>query len=264
MSENPLIYKAMIGVMRDVDAIAKDKRNEQQGFRYRGIDDVYNALNSVMGKHGVFTTSEIIEKNREERVNAKGTVMAFTILRIRYTFWAEDGSLVHSEVEGEGMDSGDKSSNKAMAVAHKYALLQAFCIPTQELQQDDPDAQTHEVKPRNGAQVKPIDTGGHPMNTQAAANYVRDQKLAAIAKENAEKSVTIEQLAEQSKPEPKASEDPLWDLINQRVSSGSRADKMQQFEVFRQELSKYKTPEEVQQLFVDALAHVGLQSLDDI
>ena len=38
------------------------------------------------------------------------------------------------------MDSGDKATNKAMAIAMKYALFQVFCIPTDEMK--DPDAET--------------------------------------------------------------------------------------------------------------------------
>ena len=141
----PKIYSQMAKVMAEVTAIAKDKKNEQQGFKYRGIDDVYNAINPLFAKHGIFMTSRIIDKVRDERTNAKGTILAFTCLRIEYTFWADDGTSVSTEVEGEGMDSGDKSSNKAMAVGHKYALLQSFCIPTQDL--DDPDAEVHEAAP---------------------------------------------------------------------------------------------------------------------
>jgi len=140
----PAIYAAMSAVMADLDAIGKDKKNEQQGFKYRGIDQVYNALHPILVKHNVFMTAQVIGKTREERTNAKGTVLAFTCLTMRYRFTTTDGSFVETEAEGEGMDSGDKSSNKAMAVAHKYALLQAFCIPTEDLV--DPDAEVHEVK----------------------------------------------------------------------------------------------------------------------
>ena len=148
----PKIYTQMAKVMAEVTDIGKDQKNQQQGFKYRCIDDVYNVLNPILAKHSVFMTSHIIDKTREERTNKNGTVLAFTCLRMAYTFWADDGSSVSTEVEGEGMDSGDKSSNKAMAVAHKYALLQAFCIPTKDM--EDPDAETHEVK-ASEAKAKP-------------------------------------------------------------------------------------------------------------
>ena len=145
MNDPGQIYALMGKVMAEVGAIGKDSTNQQQGFRYRGIDSVYNALNPLLAKHGIFMAPEVLDKTREERTNSKGTVLAFTCLRIRYTFWAPDGSSVSCVVEGEGMDSGDKSSNKAMAVAHKYALLQTFCIPTEE--HKDPEADVHEVTP---------------------------------------------------------------------------------------------------------------------
>ena len=145
------IYEAMAAIMKATDAIGKDQKNAQQGFQYRGIDDVYNSMHRILAEHGVFMTPEVLEKTREERTNKNGTVLAFTTLRIKYTFWAEDGSSVSCTVEGEGMDSGDKSSNKAMAVAHKYALLQTFCIPTAETK--DPDAECHEVSARNSSRT---------------------------------------------------------------------------------------------------------------
>jgi hypothetical protein len=137
------IHGKMVEILRELDAIGKDQKNTQQGFQYRGIDQVYNAINPILAKHGVYMTAEVLGKTREERTNKNGTVLAFTCLRMRYHFHAEDGSSVSTEAEGEGMDSGDKSSNKAMAVAHKYALLQAFCVPTKDL--DDPDKESHEV-----------------------------------------------------------------------------------------------------------------------
>ena len=147
----PMIYGSMATILSKVGAIGKDQKNAAQNFKYRGIDDVYNAINPILAANQVFMTSEILEKTRQERTNKNGTVLAFTCLRMRYTFWAPDGSHVSTEVEGEGMDSGDKSSNKAMAVAHKYALLQAFCVPTQ---MDDPDAESHEVEPVQPSQPK--------------------------------------------------------------------------------------------------------------
>lgn len=137
------IHQAMVAIMRDAGHIGKDTRNQQQGFNYRGIDDVYNALHSLMARHGVFCTTECLDRWREERTTPKGGVLAFTVTRIKFTFWAEDGSCVSSVIDGEGMDSGDKSTNKSLAIAHKYALLQAFCIPTKEMA--DPDAESPEL-----------------------------------------------------------------------------------------------------------------------
>lgn len=134
------IYEAIASIMAKGCAIGKEKRNQQQGFLYRGIDDVMNAFNPLLAEHGVFVVPEVLEMNREERQTSKGGNLIYSVLRVKYTFYAADGSSVSAVVIGEGMDSGDKASNKAMAVAMKYAMFQVFCIPTEEMQ--DPDAQT--------------------------------------------------------------------------------------------------------------------------
>ena len=136
------IYESISRVMTEVPAIAKAKDNKQQGFKYRGIDDVMNALQPLLAKNKVFVVPQVLEQIREERVSSKGGKLFYTILKIKFTFYAEDGSFVEAITIGEGMDSGDKASNKAMSIAMKYALFQVFCIPT-EL--DDPDAESHEV-----------------------------------------------------------------------------------------------------------------------
>lgn len=134
------IYAAIIGVMDDVGAVAKDRKNTQQGFMYRGVDDVMNAIQPAMVKHGVFVVPEVLSQERQERQTRSGGNMTLTLLRVRYSFYAKDGSSVSAEVVGEAMDNADKSSNKAMSVAYKYACFQVFSIPTEE--QDDPDAES--------------------------------------------------------------------------------------------------------------------------
>jgi hypothetical protein len=140
------IYKAMAAIMADVEALGKVKRNQQQGFNYRGVDDVYNALHPILSKHNVFMTPEVLAQEREERTTAKGGTLLYSRVTLRYTFWTVDGSSVSCSVIGEGTDSGDKATNKAMSIAHKYALFQCFAIPTEEM--PDPDAESHKVAPK--------------------------------------------------------------------------------------------------------------------
>lgn len=136
------IYKAIPRVMQEIGAIAKDRVNQQQKFTYRGIDDVMNALHPVLVKHGLFLTPEVLEHKREERTTKSGGNLIYSVMKLKYTLYAQDGSSVSATVIGEGMDSADKSSNKAMAVGMKYALFQLFCIPTEEMGNDDPDRVT--------------------------------------------------------------------------------------------------------------------------
>lgn len=136
----PKIFAAMSNIMAEVEPIAKGRKNLLQNYQFRGIDDIYNSLNKILAKHGVFTVSTILNHQREERQSNKGGTLIYSILHIRFTFFAVDGSNVNTETIGEGMDSGDKASNKGMSAAHKYALLQAFCIPTDEDKDSENDS----------------------------------------------------------------------------------------------------------------------------
>ena len=136
------IYKQICSVMQEINAIGKDRRNQTQNFQYRGIDDVMNELHSVLAKCGVFVVPQGLDEARTTGKTKSGGDMFYTRLKIKFTFYAEDGSFIESVVIGEAMDTGDKASNKALSVGLKYALLQVFCIPTED--EKDPDAQSPE------------------------------------------------------------------------------------------------------------------------
>lgn len=130
------IYGLMAQILAEVGAVGKGRRNEQQNYRFRGIDDVYQAVHPLFAKFGIFTLPRVLAEDTTERTTEKGTVLRFVKLTMAYDFFAPDGSHVTAEVVGEAMDAGDKASNKAMSAAQKYALIQTLCIPTG----DTPDA----------------------------------------------------------------------------------------------------------------------------
>lgn len=140
------IYESINKVMDQIGAIGKNSKNSSQGFMYRGVDAVMNALSPALIDNKVFVVPEVLEQSREERINAKGTTLIYSVCKVKYTFFAEDGTSISATVIGEGMDSGDKATNKAMSIAFKYACFQVFCIPTEEMV--DPDAECHEVQPK--------------------------------------------------------------------------------------------------------------------
>ena len=161
--ETPFIYSKMASILNDVDAIKKDKTNTQQNYKFRGIDDMYNALHVLFAKYQVFITSNVLKIEREERTSIKGTNLIYTVIQIEFNFITIDGSSVSSIMIGEAMDSGDKSANKAMSTALKYALMQAFLIPTDDLIDSDKD--TYEVKgKKKDIQTEIIQEIGHKFN----------------------------------------------------------------------------------------------------
>ena len=168
------IYKAISDVMAEIGAVGKGKKS-QQGYMYRGIDAVMNAINPALVKHRVFIVPEILEQTREERNSKNGGLIIYSVCRIRYRFYADDGSYIETIVIGEGMDSSDKATNKAMSIAFKYACFQVFCIPTEEMV--DPDAEGHEVMSKGN---KPQDAGVEPPQESNGGNKASEKQIAYI------------------------------------------------------------------------------------
>ena len=137
------VYQAINQVQSDLakSGIAKD-RTSQQGatYKFRGIDDVYNAVSPLLAKHGLCILPRMISRQCAERQTAKGNAIFYVTVEAEFDFVsAEDGSKHTVRTFGEAMDSSDKATNKAMSAAYKYAAFQAFAIPTE----GDNDTETH-------------------------------------------------------------------------------------------------------------------------
>ena len=138
MSDAPRIYAAIAAVQAAVakEGISKDRKNEQQGYKFRGIDDIYNAVAPLLAANGLCIMPTYSNRTKEERTNQKGTVIFNVTVEGTFDFVStEDGSRHTVKTFGEAMDSGDKATNKAMTAAFKYALRESFLISTG----DDPD-----------------------------------------------------------------------------------------------------------------------------
>lgn len=141
----PAVYERIALVSAEIaqHGISKDRRNQQQGYSFRGIDDVYNALAPVLAKHRLVIIPRILSRECVERTSKSGSAQFFVIVEAEFDFIAaEDGSKVTARTYGEAQDSADKATNKAMSAAYKYAAFQTFCIPTEG--DNDADATTPE------------------------------------------------------------------------------------------------------------------------
>lgn len=146
-STAPHVYQAIASIAGDLakTGIAKDKDNKMQGYKFRGIDDIYNALAPLLSDHGLVILPRVIDREVTERQTKNGGALFYVVVKVDFDFVsAMDGTKHTITMLGEAMDSGDKATNKAMSAAYKYACLEAFCIPTEG--DNDADATTHEVK----------------------------------------------------------------------------------------------------------------------
>lgn len=135
------VYEAVNAVMADVQAVEKNDRNNAQGFNFRGIDAVVNAVGPALRKHGVIVAPTGTIHRGEDALTSKGKASRSVTLIVTFTVWGPDGDSFEIQVAGESMDWGDKATAKAHSVAYRTALLQLLCIPTDE---PDPDHETYE------------------------------------------------------------------------------------------------------------------------
>lgn len=143
----PLIFGALARAMAKIGAggISKDRRNKDQGFNFRGIDDVYNALNPIFSEEQIIPVPQYTERVVDVRLTAAGKNMYNVTVRGTIRFYAADGSYVEATTYGEAQDTADKATNKAESAAYKYACFQVLCIPTEETAADadgDPKVET--------------------------------------------------------------------------------------------------------------------------
>lgn len=141
----PTVVEALNAVMAEVGAVGKDKRNAQQGFNFRGIDDVQNALHGPLARHGVLVVPEVVERLAETRKTRQGGDMNVVHLHVRFTFHGPAGDSIGGSAWGEAQDSADKATGKAHSMALKTFLLEAFQIPTEDLA--DADATSEPAAP---------------------------------------------------------------------------------------------------------------------
>lgn len=141
--ETKQVYVGIATVTRALGraGISKDRKNLQQGYNYRGIDEIYNALNSELATAQLCIIPRVLERESVERQTKNGGTLFYTTIKAEFDIVsAVDGSMHTASAYGEAMDSGDKSTNKAMSAAYKYMAMQLFCIPTEG--DNDADATT--------------------------------------------------------------------------------------------------------------------------
>jgi hypothetical protein len=199
--EGKAVYKAITAVQADLakEGLAKDRKNQQQGFMFRGIDDVYGVLSPILSRHGLCILPRVVSRTCDERQAKSGGALYYVAIEAEYDLVAaEDGSMHTVRSVGEAMDSADKATNKAMSAAYKYMAFQTFCItvegenhdadadtPEQTVPRSQPKAATAQRKPAAAADNGPLATDGQVkaiFGKMYGLDIPRDQMKAKIEK----------------------------------------------------------------------------------
>lgn len=141
------IHHAINGVYNNVGYVAKKGKvdiGNNRSYKFAGEAEFIAAIRPEMAEAGIYQqplSVQIIANERIEFVKewdgkVTRTYQHRVVIQSTYRFThIYSGTFVDVVAVGEGMDSGDKSFNKAMTGANKYALRQLFMIETG----DDPD-----------------------------------------------------------------------------------------------------------------------------
>ena len=176
------VYAKIAAVSAELakDGIQKGRKNQQQGYSFRGIDDVLNALAPMLASHGLVILPRCLSRTSTERETAKGGTLFYVVVETAFDFVAASDSSLHTVTTfGEAMDSADKATNKAMSAAYKYAAILAFCIPVVG---EDADSTTHEVTSRASAPV--TQSTAQPSTGVRVISDGQRKRLYAISKQH--------------------------------------------------------------------------------
>lgn len=145
------IHEAMHAVQAEMSkvGVGKDGYNQQQRFQFRAWDDVQQKLSPFLAKHKMLVIPHVTKREQTEHSTKSGGMQFKVVLSGEIAFVSGvDGSEYRYPAVGEGMDSGDKATSKALTMMVKYALLHGLQIPLHGV--DDADAASPEETATEG------------------------------------------------------------------------------------------------------------------
>ena len=150
------IYEKMSLITDEVGVVEKKLNveiNKSKSYKAVSERDILDAIKPIEKKYRVYSypvKREIIDKDTlvkevEYNGNITRTNTLFLRLATAYRFINLDNTNEYIDIDtyGDGLDTGDKATGKAMTYADKYALMKAYKISTG----DDPDK---DASPENG------------------------------------------------------------------------------------------------------------------
>ena len=132
--------------------VSKEQENTFDKYRFRGIDQVYDALAPILSKVGLVVLPTVTNREVELRQGKQGSMLSYVTVTVDYRLVSsQDSSECVVTMPGEAMDRSDKATNKALSAAYKYMCFQVFCIP---LEGQEGDAESPELGKQNSTGKK--------------------------------------------------------------------------------------------------------------
>ncbi|MYR46633.1 hypothetical protein GTW67_32430 [Streptomyces sp. SID5910] len=170
-ADQPRVFAAIANVMRDAMPVGKDQRNEQQNYKFRGIDDVMSAMAGPMRTHGVFILPTIADHQQQ-----RDGKMTRVLITMRYYVYGPAGDCLVTDMPGEAFDYADKATNKAQSAALKYLLFTLFMLPVDGRSIDDGDRHHPEPSEEHRAEQQQRQQRGQQRRQQRGQQPRRSQR----------------------------------------------------------------------------------------
>lgn len=149
------IYERLSLITAEIGVVEKSLKvqvNKTSSYKAVSERDVLDAVKPIEAKYRVYSypvsrqivDRDILVKESEYQGTVNRTNTLFMRVETVYRFVNIDkpDEFVETTVYGDGLDTGDKATGKAMTYADKYALMKAYKLSTG----DDPDK---EASPEN-------------------------------------------------------------------------------------------------------------------
>ena len=157
------LYEKMACITDEIGVVAKNlKIDVSKSNSYKAVSerDVLDAVKPIEFKYRVYSypvTREIIESNvltTKTDYGERNSLYMRLETTYRFVNMDEPEEFIDIKSYGDGIDTGDKATGKAMTYADKYALMKAYKISTG----DDPDQEASKEyeKPKAKATLKQI------------------------------------------------------------------------------------------------------------
>jgi hypothetical protein len=184
------IYERLSLITAEIGVVEKSlKVQVNQNSSYKAVSerDVLDAVKPIEQKYRVYSypaSRQIVDRDiltKESEYQGKVTRSNTLFMRVEtvYRFVNIDNptEIIETTVYGDGLDTGDKATGKAMTYADKYALMKAYKLSTG----DDPDK---EASPENVFDKKPKATELKATEKQIAMieDLYNDEEIEEIKK----------------------------------------------------------------------------------
>lgn len=149
------VHVAWSRVMGTVGSVSKDiQTTDGPKFKYRGVDMALNFFGPACRLHGVLVLPVRVEASYRDTLTSQKKPTRECTVVVAYRIYGPAGDYIEVQAAGESLDSGDKGTAKAQAVALRTLLYHGGLVPTGDQDPDSANVERGEAPVRTPASYR--------------------------------------------------------------------------------------------------------------